>query len=155
MTNPFPPHLKNDQQLWSGCISGALQEDSFVQTFVDAGFQAITLDKWDIEPWQVIEGIEFRSVTITAVKGEGTECWDRGHAVIYKGPYRLVYDDDGHEYSRGERIAVCERSYRLLTEGPYAKDFIGICPSTGFQYPKYFFDKLLFFVVMDQVEYTI
>ncbi len=125
----IPSHLKKDQQLWSGCISGALQEDSFLQTFVDAGFQAITLDKWDIEPWQVIEGIEFRSVTITAVKGEGTECWDRGHAVIYKGPYRLVFDDEGYEYPRGKRIAVCERSYRLLTEGPYAKDFIGICPS--------------------------
>ncbi|MEN8259201.1 MAG: methyltransferase domain-containing protein [Pseudomonadota bacterium] len=126
---PVPSHLKDDPELWSGCISGAPQEQSFLAAFVKAGFVAVKLDKWDALPWQVVEGLEFRSVTITAVKPEATQCLDTGHAVIYRGPFSEVYDDEGHVYPRGERIAVCERSYRLLTEGAYGSEFIGIAPA--------------------------
>ena len=122
-------HLKNDPQLWSGCISGAFQEHEFMQVFGEAGFLAISYDKWDSAPWQVVEGIEFRSVTLTAVKGEGVPCYDRGHAVIYRGPYASITDDEGHVYYRGERMAVCERSFKLLTNGVYQDDFIGITPA--------------------------
>jgi len=124
----IPDHLKADPELWSGCISGSFVEDEFLDSFKQAGFLAVKLDKWDEQPWQVVEGIEFRSVTITAVKGEEVACVDKGHAVIYKGPYAETKDDEGHVYYRGKRMAVCERSYHLLTEGPYADDFIGISP---------------------------
>ncbi|MEO6696656.1 MAG: methyltransferase domain-containing protein [Gammaproteobacteria bacterium] len=124
-----PVHLRADPLLWSGCISGAFQEQEFIRAFKDAGFLAVCYDKWDAEPWQVIEGIEFRSVTLTAVKGAGTACLDYGHGVIYRGPYASITDDEGHVYLRGERMAVCERTYRLLTEGPYKDDFIGIAPA--------------------------
>ncbi len=125
-----PEHLKRDPELWSGCISGAFQEQEFIRAFMDAGFIAVCYDKWDAQPWQVVEGIEFRSVTLTAIKGAGTSCLDVGHAVIYRGPYASVSDDEGHDFPRGERMAVCERTYRLLTEGPYRDDFIGIPPPT-------------------------
>ncbi|MDX1497924.1 MAG: methyltransferase domain-containing protein, partial [Salinisphaeraceae bacterium] len=124
-----PEHLKRDAKLWSGCISGAFQELDFLQAFANNGFRAVAYDKWDAQPWQVVEGIEFRSVTLTAVKADPRDCIDRGHAVIYKGPFTSVWDDEGHEYRRGERMAVCERSYELLTQGPYADDFIGITPA--------------------------
>lgn len=124
-----PTHLKNDPILWSGCLSGAFQEQEFLRAFVEAGFVAVKIDKWAAEPWQVIEGIEFRSVTLTAVKGEGKECLDYGHAVIYRGPFAEVRDEEGHIFPRGERIAVCARTYRMLTEGPYQDDFIGIPPA--------------------------
>jgi ubiquinone/menaquinone biosynthesis C-methylase UbiE len=126
---PVPDPLKANPELWSGCISGAFQEQEFVQVFVNAGFVAVRLDRWDIEPWRTVEGIEFRSVTLTAVKGESDACIDRGHAVIYRGPYSEVRDEEGHIFPRGERIAVCERTFRMLTEGPYQDDFIGIVPS--------------------------
>ncbi|WP_461575917.1 methyltransferase domain-containing protein [Sulfuricaulis sp.] len=125
-----PERLKADKELWSGCISGAFQEQDFVHAFVDAGFAAVKLDKWDEQPWRTIEGIEFRSVTVTAVKSEGNICLDRGHAVIYRGPYAEVRDEEGHIFPRGERIAVCERTYRQLTEGAYRGEFIGIAPAT-------------------------
>ncbi len=125
---PVPQHLKDDPALWSGCISGAFEEREFVRAFVQAGFSAVCLDKWETEPWQVIEGIEFRAVTLLAFKGYGRECLDRGHAVIYRGPYVEVRDEEGHIFPRGERIAVCERTFRTLTEGPYRKHFIGIEP---------------------------
>lgn len=126
---PVPAHLKSNPELWSGCISGAFVEAEFLKAFTDTGFVAVSIDKWGDQPWRVVEGIEFRSVTVTAVKGEGTACLDRGHAVIYRGPYVEVRDDENHVYPRGERIAVCERTFRLLTEGPYQDDFIGIAPA--------------------------
>lgn len=124
-----PAHLKRDSQLWSGCISGAFQEAEFLRAFVDAGFLAVAYDKWDVKPWQVVEGIEFRSATLTAVKGKGDPCLDYGHAVIYRGPYAEVRDDEGHVFPRGERMAVCERTCELLTGGAYGEDFIGITPA--------------------------
>lgn len=124
-----PQQLKEDKRLWSGCISGAFEELEILEEFNQAGFQAVCFNKWSPEPWQVVEGIEFRPVTITAVKGEGGECLDRGHAVIYRGPFSYVRDDDGHEYTRGKRMAVCEKTFRMLTEtAPYKDAFIGITP---------------------------
>jgi SAM-dependent methyltransferase len=124
-----PDHLKQDQHLWSGCISGALQELDFLEAFLKAGFIAVSYDKWESRPWQVVEGLEFRSVTITAVKPHHEPCIDKGHAVIYRGPYSEVYDDDGHVYLRGQRMAICERTYNLLTGEAYGDDFIGILPA--------------------------
>lgn len=128
---PVPEHLKRDPTLWSGCISGALQEHDFLQAFVNAGFIAVSYDKWEAQPWQVVEGIEFRSVTITAIKPKNEPCLDKGHAVIYRGPFAEVYDEDGHVYFRGQRMAVCERTYRLLTNTAYGDQFIGIAPAAN------------------------
>jgi len=125
-----PDALKQDQKLWSGCISGAIQEHALLQAFIDAGFVAVSYDKWESEAWQVVAGIEFRSVTITAVKPEATACIDKGHAVIYRGKYAQVSDDEGHVYYRGQRMAVCERTFKLLTSSIYGGDFIGIPPNT-------------------------
>jgi ubiquinone/menaquinone biosynthesis C-methylase UbiE len=124
-----PDHLKADPTLWSGCISGALQEQAMLDAFVTAGFVAVAYDKWEAEPWQVVEGIEFRSVTITAIKPKDEPCLDVGHAVIYRGPYSEVYDDEGHVYPRGQRIATCARGFELMTSGAYKDDFIGIAPT--------------------------
>ena len=124
----IPQHLKDDPTLWSGCISGAFEEGEFLRAFVDAGFQGIHLDKWDAHAWQVVEGIEFRAVTVTAVKPEGQECLDVGHAVIYRGPFAEVRDEEGHIFPRGERIAVCARTHKALTQGVHKDYFIGITP---------------------------
>jgi arsenite methyltransferase len=125
-----PEHLRANEELWTGCISGAFQEQQFGQAFLDAGFILVKYDKWDDQPWQVVEGIEFRSVTLMAVKPSPQVCLDIGQAVIYTGPFSEVRDDEDHVYPRGERIAVCERTFQFLTEGPLREHFIGINPST-------------------------
>jgi len=126
----IPLSMKNDPDLWSGCISGAFHEKGFLDAFSSAGFIAVAYDKWEAKAWRVIEGIEFRSVTLTAVKPSMEACLDKGHAVIYKGPYASIEDDEGHVFPRGQRMAVCERSYKLLTGNPaYAGHFIGITPA--------------------------
>ncbi len=126
---PVPQELKEDPELWSGCISGAFQEQEMVRAFLDAGLQGLCIDKWQGEPWKVIGGIEFRAVTLTGFRPSGEPCLDKGHAVIYRGPFSEVRDDDGHFYPRGERIAVCERTFRMLGSEPYAGHFIGIEPA--------------------------
>ncbi len=125
---PCPERLQNDAQLWSGCISGALTEDGFLEAFERAGFHGIHLLKRDAAPWQTVEGIEFRSVTVEAFKGKQGPCFERNQAVIYKGPFKEVLDDDGHRMERGRRYAVCDKTYSLYREPPYADQFEFIEP---------------------------
>lgn len=65
-----PLSMQDDAHLWSGCISGALHEDEFIESFSRAGFQNVELVKRDEAPWQTVGDIEFRSVTVVATKGE-------------------------------------------------------------------------------------
>lgn len=123
-----PEHLQKDATLWSGCISGAFQEQEFLQAFLDAGFVAASYDKWDEQPWQVVEGIEFRSATLMATKPSKDNLYDAGQALIYKGPYQQVNDDLGNSFPRGQRIAVSKRTFDLMLSDPYADDFIALSP---------------------------
>ena len=126
-----PEHLQDDAELWSGCISGAFQEKAFLQAFVDAGFVGVAYDKWDSQPWQVVEGIEFRSVTLVAVKPSTAEVVDGGKAVMYKGPFQQVITDDGRFFKRGDRVAVSNRGFEVLTSGTYQSHFIGFEPQAA------------------------
>lgn len=63
---PVPAAFKADPELWSGCISGAFEEQAFLQAFSAAGFQHVELVARQEKPWMVVEGIEFRSVTVQA-----------------------------------------------------------------------------------------
>jgi ubiquinone/menaquinone biosynthesis C-methylase UbiE len=122
--------IMNDPELWSGCIAGAFREDIFLKMFEEGGFYGIEIVGRQEEPWQIIDGIEFRSLTVVAYKGKEGECWERKQAIIYKGPWKKVEDDDGHIYNRGERIAVCDKTYQILTnpKSPYFKDIIAVPP---------------------------
>lgn len=123
-----PVNLKNDPELWSGCISGAFQEAEFLKVCEEIGFYGIEILERQEEPWAVVEGIEFRSMTVRAYKGKEGPCLDRKQAVIYKGPWKSVFDDDGHELIRGERIAVCEKTFQIYSAEPYRSQMQLISP---------------------------
>jgi arsenite methyltransferase len=114
-----PEEMQNDPELWSGCISGALTEEGFLSAFETAGFYGIRILKRDVEPWRAVEGIEFRSVTVEAFKGKQGQCFERNQAVIYRGPFKEVLDDDNHRMERGKRYAVCDKTYNLYKKRPY------------------------------------
>lgn len=114
-----PLHLQQNPDLWSGCVSGALREDRFLDAFEAAGFFGITVVSRVSQPWRTVEGLEFRSATVVAYKGKDGPCLDRKQAVIYRGPFREVVDDDGHVLRRGVRTAVCEKTFRILSHDPY------------------------------------
>jgi arsenite methyltransferase len=124
----IPEHLQNDAYLWSGCISGAYTEEGFLKAFEDAGFYGIEILKRDDAAWQTVEGIEFRSVTIQAWKGKQGPCFEHNQAVIYKGPFLKVLDDDGHAMERGKRYAVCDKTYHLYQNPPYRDHFAFVEP---------------------------
>ncbi len=118
-----PEEMQRDPELWSGCISGALTESEFLAAFEKAGFYGIELVKRDAQPWRTVKGFEFRSVTVRAFKGKQGECFERNQAVIYKGPFKEVLDDDGHRLQRGVRHAVCDKTYGLYAKAPYRDHF--------------------------------
>jgi ubiquinone/menaquinone biosynthesis C-methylase UbiE len=125
-----PARMMADPTLWSGCISGAFQEAAFLQAFTDAGFYGVEVVKRDEAPWQTVEGIEFRAVTVIAYKGKEGDCWDHNEALIYKGPFAAVVDDDGHTFARGERVAVCRKTFEIFSRPPYAGHFYQVAPLT-------------------------
>lgn len=126
-----PEELQNDPHLWSGCISGAYTEEGFLQAFAEAGFYGIEILKRDDTPWQTVEGIEFRSVTVQAWKGKQGPCFERNQSIIYKGPFLKVLDDDGHAMERGKRYAVCDKTFQLYQKPPYRDHFVFVEPRTG------------------------
>jgi arsenite methyltransferase len=123
-----PEHLQNDAKLWSGCISGAFQEHEFLHAFEEAGFYGVEILARQEEPWTTVEGIEFRSMTVQAYKGKDGPCVDYKQAVVYKGPWKSVIDDDGHVLKRGVRTAVCQKTFDIYTGKPYADQIVAIEP---------------------------
>jgi len=120
---PVPLELQQDPELWSGCISGALTESGFLAAFEAAGFYGIRILERQREPWRTVAGIEFRSLSVEAFKGKEGICLERRQAVVYKGPFREVLDDDGHRMRRGERYAVCDKTFNLYQREPYRSSF--------------------------------
>lgn len=111
-----------------GALQGLPLEKEAADLLTDAGFHGIAY-LWRSElPWKISGGVEARAFVLQAFKGKQGPCFDHGHAVIYKGPWREVLDDDGHRYVRGERAAVCKKTFELLNRAPYQGQFIGLRP---------------------------
>lgn len=125
-----PVELQIDPELWSGCISGALTEEGFLEAFEQAGFYGIRILKRDEQPWRTVQGIEFRALTVEAFKGKQGLCFERNQAVVYKGPFKEVLDDDNHHLIRGRRHAVCDKTFQLYKKAPYREHFDFIVPLT-------------------------
>ncbi len=126
-----PADLRNDPDLWSGCISGAFREDQLLAAFAEAGFHGMRILHRDETPWQVVRGIEFRSITVEAFTGTAGPCWERNQAIIYRGPWKQVTDDDGHTLERGVPMAVCDKTYGLYQQEPYTQDVVPVPPRTS------------------------
>jgi SAM-dependent methyltransferase len=103
-------------------------ETEILALLAGAGYHGMRYT-WRAElPLKVVAGVELRPFLIEAHTGKLGPCLDRGHAVLYRGPWREVLDDDDHRYRRGERTAVCEKTYALLMQSPYRNEFFGIPP---------------------------
>lgn len=126
------PAILADPALWSGCIAGAFREDRFLEMFERAGFYGVEIVDRAERPWRTIDGVEFRAMTVRAFKGKEGPCLERNQAVVYKGPWSRVYDDDGHVLHRGKRMAVCDKTFRIYTDptGPYAAHVAPVEPLT-------------------------
>ncbi|MEU7890478.1 hypothetical protein AB0B54_33665 [Microbispora bryophytorum] len=63
-----PAALQADPELWSGCCSGALQEERFLEGFTRAGLTGLTILKREERPRETMRNVEFRRVTVAARK---------------------------------------------------------------------------------------
>ncbi|WP_023628496.1 hypothetical protein [Pseudomonas soli] len=103
-------------------------ETALIAALERAGFHGITLH-WSATAGEAIDRIgdaEVRMCMIQAYKGKQGPCWELGQAVMYGGPWSEVRDDDGHVYRRGERVAVCAKTYDLMMRPPYQGSFLGL-----------------------------
>lgn len=123
------PEIINDPELWSGCLAGAFREDLFLEMFKDAGFSGIEILARQPEPWQVINGIEFRSLTVRAYKLKPSSCCaSKEEFIIYRGPWQQVQDEKGNVFKRGEKIKVTQQTYQNFTgeNSPYSQSIIAV-----------------------------
>jgi ubiquinone/menaquinone biosynthesis C-methylase UbiE len=114
-----PQSMKDDPELWSGCISGAFGEKEFLDVFAEVGFANVYYDKWDTAPWKVINDIEFRSVTVVATKPLSASAGQ----VMYRGPHQGITGNDGCYYERGIRHDISAEQKASLLSGD---DFIDL-----------------------------
>jgi arsenite methyltransferase len=99
--------------------------DEFTHSLKFHGFQ--WLGRSDL-PYRVIKGKEIRYHNFAAFKGKEGPCMERRQAVIYNGPWREIKDDDGHTYPRGKRVAVCDKTFGVLSRPPYKGQFTYLHP---------------------------
>jgi len=79
-------------------------------------------------PLRVINGKEIRCQNFAVFKGKVGPCMERKQAVIYNGPWREVRDDDGHIFARGKRVAVCDKTFNVMSRPPYKDQFTYLYP---------------------------
>ncbi len=114
-----PERLRSHPTLAAAGITGTVREDELVQALENASFYGIQIvERGEASRWTV-EGIELRDLVVVAFKGKEGPCWECNQALIYRGPFKRVEDDDGHVLHRGVRIAVCEKTFRIFSQQPY------------------------------------
>lgn len=88
-----------------------------------AGFTGIAYAKFGASPCFHYEGVEMRETKLIGFKPAPLAGSSFG-AVMYKGPFRELRDDQGRVFRRGQRVAVDEATYGALRAGPAADQFL-------------------------------
>jgi arsenite methyltransferase len=116
-----PTAMREDPELWSGCYSGAIQEQRFLDGFRQAGLVGIRVVKREARSWETVGDVEFRSVTVEAYKPlAGVP----GRAVLYRGPYAAVETETGLRLPRGEVVPLPPAEAAALLTAPFAGDLL-------------------------------
>lgn len=119
----IPEHLRKDEQLLGECIAGSLAEIQFLSHLEQAGFYGIEV--LDRKYWKSIENIDFYSVTVRGYKFQKTSgCVYTGQYAAYKGPFKVIIDEEGHVFPRNQAVEVCTDTALKLSAAPYSGMFI-------------------------------
>lgn len=119
---PVPNYLRQDKDKWGDCLSGALPIHDYWDGLRKAGFLGLHLVK--LNPWKVIDGIHFLSVTLTGYKlPKGSSDRDVSFATL-AGPFSRVTDEYGQSYIRGIPQPIDHKTIALLQTAPYQEVFI-------------------------------
>ena len=80
-----------------------------------AGFVDLQLTTFRSGACFEFEGQPLRETRIVARRAADV-CSDRQHTVVFKGPFRSVVDDEGHEWFRGEPLMICGARWDSLKQ---------------------------------------
>lgn len=124
-----PPKVSRDRNLWGQCLGGALTEEEFLAYLEQAGFYGLEVLKKSY--WKEAEGCRFFSITVRGYKYEKRpECTYCGHKAVYLGPLKVVIDEEGHLFPRGEAVEICTATAEKLRRPPYLNLFMVTDPSS-------------------------
>ncbi len=127
-SHDVPASMQGNADLWSGCISGAWRENRFLAAFEEAGFGGLEILERSTTPWQIVEGIQFRSMTVRAhkilINDSGSQDHSNPAEIVYRGPWKSVQDDLGNTFVRGEYSSVSKSIADVLQRPPYASEVI-------------------------------
>jgi catechol 2,3-dioxygenase-like lactoylglutathione lyase family enzyme len=97
-------------------------ESEPVRALETAGFVGVALSKFGSAPCFQLDGVQMREMMLQATKPSGQGV--TGHrAIVYRGPFPQVTDEDGTVFRRGERVTVNAAAAERLSSGPYADHF--------------------------------
>lgn len=118
-----PEAFRRNLTQWSECYTGALSASQFMRALHDAGFVGTTMVSE--KPWTDVDGVRYASITVQAYKfHKSATCHYEGKAAIYLGPYSMVMDEEGHQFSRFTPVEICADTVARLSSGPYAGSFV-------------------------------
>lgn len=121
-----PEHLKDDEQLWSECLSGALYEEDLRRVEQSAGFSDTRVVRSQ-PTGDVVEGVRFMSQVRRGFKLDLEDrCEDYGQVAVYNGTIEGEPSfelDDHHLFPAGEPVRVCQNTATMLSETRLAAHF--------------------------------
>lgn len=89
-----------------------------------AGFVGLTCARYSHSPVFRFAGVEMRELLLSASKREEAAADEASRAVLYKGPFRSITDDDGVVFPRGEHVFVAPATFELLRRSSLAEHFV-------------------------------
>ncbi len=118
----IPDHIRNDKQLLGECIAGSLPEYRFLSYLEQAGFYG--LEVLNKTYWKSVDKVDFYSVTVRGYKFEKTSgCVYIGQYAVYRGPFKVIIDEEGHVFPRNQPVEVCTDTAQKLSRDPYGGMF--------------------------------
>jgi len=118
-----PKEMRNHQELWGECISGALTLGEFLDAARPHGFHGFQIKKDYL--WKIVEGIKFYSYTLEAFKSAestSTSCCS-DYTATYAGPFDSI-SHGGNTYHVGVTVDIDADQAELMQTSPYAQHFI-------------------------------
>jgi arsenite methyltransferase len=125
-----PQAMRADPQLWSGCYSGAMREEEFLDAFLQAGLTGLRVLKREDRPWETVGEVTFRSVTVEAHKPAAPPPVDGTIAATYLGPFALARIDTGLDLPRGLPVRLGTADLAAVLTGAY-RDQVKLTDAAG------------------------
>ena len=106
----------------AGAVRFVPYEEDPVRLVEAAGLTAVKILKFDTKPCFVRDGVGMRELQLEGWKQTDGEA--ETVEVMYKGPFKSMTDDCGHEFIRGVRVMVSPTTAGQLRKGSAADSFV-------------------------------